>query len=84
MIELGSKVKCKYTGVIGVAVVRAEFINGCVQYGVAQPVKKDGTLPEETAIDEKSLVVLAKPPKEKAKKERDGGPNTRGLCMRGY
>ena len=83
MIKLGSKVKCKISGFIGIAVARTEFINGCIQYSVAGKVKKDGNLPEEIGIDEGSLEVIKKL-KSKIKKKETGGANTRGIFMKGY
>ena len=31
-IKLGDKVRCKITGFIGIAVVRSEFLNVCIQW----------------------------------------------------
>jgi len=89
MIELGSKVRCRYTGVTGIAVAECKFINGCVQYEVALKVKKDGSLPEPVGIDEQSLEVIAKPKKKKTVKKkvvkrRTGGANTKCMSMRGF
>ena len=69
-IELGTKVKCKLTGFIGIAVARTEFINGCVQYIVLAKFKKK-ELPLEMSIDETSLEII-KSVKKKKKRETGG------------
>ena len=83
MIKLGDKVKCKYTGLIGVAVGRTEFINGCIQYLVAPKATKVGILPDEIGIDETALEVI-KPRRQKPKRKPAGGPNTMGRRTRRY
>lgn len=40
MIELGDKVKDLVSGLVGIAISRIEFINGCIQIGV-QPKLED-------------------------------------------
>jgi len=60
MIKLGDKVRCKVSGFVGVAVVRSEFINGCVQFSVQPKVDKDGKYPEEMNIDNSSLIIIKK------------------------
>jgi hypothetical protein len=64
-IELGDKVKDLITGFEGIAVSRTEFINGCVQFGVAKQLKKGDKVTPETfgldpSIDSKSLRVVKK------------------------
>ena len=81
-IKLGDKVKCKVTGLVGIAVAITEFLNGCVQISVAPRVGKDNKLSEEVGIDEQSLEVVK--PKQKTKRRSDvdeiiGGANTYGL-----
>ena len=88
-IELGSKVKCKYTGFVGIAVAKIRFINGCVQYEVAPHAQKDGTLRDPIGIDSQSLVVIAQPTTSKTdvrKKEKasTGGRSTRCHSMVGH
>ena len=83
MIKLGDKVRCKVSGFVGVAVVRSEFINGCVQYDVQGRVSKDNKIPESVGIDQQSLEVI-KTPKKKVVKRKTGGPNSRSRTMSGY
>jgi hypothetical protein len=98
-IELGDTVKDIYSGFRGVATVKSEFINGCIQYAVLHEWdKKDKGVPEELGIDSQSLVVLkrGKRYKEKKKKERlerldkdddedySGGPMRKAPKMRGF
>jgi len=74
-IKLGDKVKCKYSGFVGIAVAKTEFINGCVQYLVLPEVKKkDNAYPEEASIDIDSLELISKP-KKKVAKSYAGGPS---------
>ena len=80
MIKLGKKVKCIVTGFTGVATCRAEYLNGCVQYGVRPPVDKDGKMIDVEYIDEGKLRVVGEgilveleAPKVEAEDE-PGGP----------
>ncbi len=82
-IELGDEVKCKVTGFVGIAVMKTEFLNGCVQYSVAPKVGKDNKLQEEMSIDQQQLEVII--PKNKPMKERStGGATRKAPKMRGY
>lgn len=57
-IPLGSKVKCKVTGFIGIAVTRVEHLNGCVQYGVKPKMRKDEKLPDTEFFDIGQLEIV--------------------------
>lgn len=46
MIELGKKVRCKVTGLVGVATARIEYYGGDVQVAIQGPVGADGKVPE--------------------------------------
>ena len=86
-IQLGDRVRCKYTGYVGTVVARTEFINGCVQCSVASKIGKDNKMPidGDPGIDEGSLEVIK--PKKKPRKKRErryGGPTTITKRMRGY
>ena len=82
-IELGDKVRCKYTGFTGIAVARTEFINGCVQFSVVPSVGKDNKLQEDVSFDEDSLKII-QPLKKKIIKKDTGGPMGRSVKMRGF
>ena len=82
-IKLGDKVKDIYTGFVGIAVARTEFINGCVQYSVAGKVGKDNKYPEEMGIDESSLKVVTRK-KTKIVKKDTGGPSRKACSMKGF
>ena len=54
--ELGSELKCKVTGLKGIATARVEYINGCIQYAITP--KSDGIkYPESVYLDQKQLQV---------------------------
>lgn len=80
-IKLGSKVRCKLSGLEGIAVHRTEFINGCVQYGVL-PKATDNKPIDDVGVDEQSLEVIKKV-RKKPEKAR-GGANTHSTGMRGF
>ncbi len=82
-IQLGDKVRCKYTGFEGIAVARTEFINGCVQFSIAP--KWDGKAPvfEEMSLDSQSLEIVKRKTNLKKKKET-GGKTRIGVKFRGY
>ena len=82
-IELGDKVKCKITGFVGIAVAKTEFLNGCIQYGVAAKVSKDNKIPKEIGIDSQSL-ELVKQKRKKVKKNDSGGKMRKGMKLRGF
>lgn len=82
-IKLGDKVRCKLTGFTGIAVVRSEFLNGCIQWNVLPKADKINKMPEEMSVDEQSLEVI-KPKKKKVKKTENGGPMRKGFHQRGY
>jgi len=83
-IKLGDKVRCKITGFTGIAVVRSEFLNGCIQWSVLSKMGKDNKMPEEIGIDEKSLEIIPTPKKKVVKKEENGGAMTRGFVRRNF
>jgi len=83
-IELGDKVKCKYTGFVGVAVARSEFINGCIQISVAPKWDGKSSTIEDMGIDESSLIIIKKKKKDEDDEDSNGGPTRLGIKMRGY
>jgi len=72
MIKLGSKVRDPITGLTGIAVVRSEWLWGCVRIGIQPNEIKDGKPVEETWFDENRLEVVVKEKGEKSK--LTGGP----------
>ena len=93
-IKLGDKVRDKITGLVGIAVAKTEFLNGCIQYkteflngciqyNVAPKVGKDNRIIDEIGIDIGSLEVI-KPKKIKVKKKDIGGKNSIGIKQRGF
>ena len=93
-ICLGDKVKDKVTGFVGVATCRTEFLNGCVQFGIAPKVGKDNKMPEPVDIDEDSLMIVRRKVgiiqvKKEVKKKRKsfvppGGASRISHSQRGY
>ena len=57
-IKLGSIVKDKVTGMVGVAENRASFLYGCDRYCVQPRVKDDGTIPKSRMVDEPQLELV--------------------------
>ena len=82
-IKLGSKVRDKVTGLVGIATARTEFLNGCIQYSVQPKAGKDNKVPEEIGVDSESLEVI-QPKKVKIKKKDTGGAMTRHFHRRNY
>ena len=71
--ELGSKLRDKISGLVGMAMSRTEYLNGCIQYAVMPKInKKDFTEMPSWNIDESQLESLEKP--IKIKKKSTGGP----------
>ncbi len=54
-IELGTVVRDKVTGFVGVVENRASFLYGCDRYCVQPKVGEDGKIPESAMIDEPQL-----------------------------
>ena len=82
-IKLGSKVRDKVSGFIGVAIARTEYLNGCIQYSVQPKVGKDNKVPEEIGVDAGSLEVIQLK-KVKTKKKDTGGAMTRHFHRRNF
>ena len=81
-IELGDKVRCKYSGFEGIVVADCRFINGCVQYSILPRSKNPHEPPKEEQIDAQSLEIVKK--HKSIIKEENGGPNRRGIRQRGF
>ena len=61
MIELGSEVRDKVTGLTGIAICRSKWLTGCDTIMVQPKVDKDGKVPESRTIDEPTLEVIQEP-----------------------
>jgi len=72
--ELGLKVKCRITELVGMLTARSENINMCFRYYVQPKVNKDMKLPDGMWIDEDDIIVLSKGIAEKTIKKETGGP----------
>lgn len=83
-IQLGDKVKSKYSGFIGIVVAKIIYINGCVQYAVVP--KWDGKSPsqDDVWIDEQSLIVVKRFEEKDYNNNENGGASRVGIKMRGY
>lgn len=74
-IKLGDRVRDRVSGLEGVVVMRSEYLNGCVRYGVQPVVDKDGKMPDSHYIDEMQIEVIGKVDGLETDKNRDrGGP----------
>jgi len=71
-IKLGDKVKDTITDFEGIATIRSEYINGCVQFAVQPKGIKDGKMLEAEWVDEAQLVLVEDNNKKKTK-PRQGG-----------
>jgi len=80
-IELGDKVKCKYSGFEGIVVGKHYYINGCTQYTICPKCKDKNEPAKEESIDEQSLVIVSK--HNPVIKEEIGGPS-RNVRQRGF
>ena len=81
-IELGDKVKCKYSGYTGIVTAISNYINGCTQMIVAGKWDGKSEEPPTASIDEESLIIIKKGKEEEA--EKSGGKNKKGIKCRGF
>lgn len=75
-IKLGDKVKDTVCGLVGMAVARTEFIEGCKRITIQPKVNKDGTVPDSITVDEPLVEVIT--PKKRKKETETGGPMMKG------
>ena len=74
-IKLGQKVKDKVTGMEGIVVHHARFLNGCHQLGIqSEKMKDDGSLHDTYSIDIQQLDVVGEGINEEIEQEDVGGP----------
>ena len=74
-ISLGTVVRDKVTGFMGVAENRATFMYGVDRYCIQPKVDKDGKIPESSMIDEPQLEIV-KTGQIKKQKSKTGGPSS--------
>lgn len=55
--KLGQKVKDRIHGLEGICTARLEYINGCIQYGIASKAI-DGKVPDTNYIDQQHLELV--------------------------
>lgn len=73
MIHLGDKVKDTISGLVGTAVARTEWINGCARITIQPTItKKADKVPDNYTVDEPQVIVLIA--KKKKRKTDTGGP----------
>lgn len=71
--KLGDEVKDTITGLVGVVMVRSQWYNGCITYGVQPKELKDGAPQERQSFDEPQLEMV-KAEKQPPKARQSGGP----------
>lgn len=81
-IELGNKVEDIVSGLVGIAVARVEYLNGCVQFcvqarGATDALKVDSLYIDEGQLKRLGIGLNAQPRKSRSKKQTDhrGGPS---------
>ena len=58
-IKLGDKIRCKVTGLEGIATAKVEYLNGCVQYALTPRVEAGkNSYPDSVYLDYKQLEVI--------------------------
>ena len=60
MIKLGDKVKDNITGFEGIAIARAEYLNGCISLHIQSANLKDGSPLKAEWFDEQRLTTSSK------------------------
>jgi len=80
---LGKKVRDKVTGLVGIAISRLEFMNGCIQFCVKPPVDKEGKIREGEYIDHQQLEIIEDAVEPKMSKTGGIMPDTPGDIYKG-
>jgi hypothetical protein len=73
-IKLGSRVKDRVSGFVGIATARTMHLNGCVRYAVDPPVDNKGKIPDSYYFDEAQLEVIDVGISEGITPQPTGGP----------
>jgi hypothetical protein len=74
--QLGNKIKDLVSGAVGITTGRIQYINGCVQYNIQQPVDKDGKQPDSFYYDQNQLEFVDEGIADKVKSNVAGSPDT--------
>lgn len=73
-IELGMQVRDIVSGLTGIVISKAEYLNGCVRFGV-EPKGTKNKVGESEWVDEQQLVIVkADTPARRIVQKRIGGP----------
>jgi hypothetical protein len=74
-IELGKKYQDKFTGFVGVATARIEYVTGCTQFLLTPHVDKDGKKVDGEWFDEIRIGNVGEDESDVSlKKSENGGP----------
>lgn len=77
-IELGDECSDPVSGLVGIAICRHQYLQGCDRISLQQPMQKDGTMFETVAFDEPQLEVVKRSvvkPASTAQTQSSGGPH---------
>ena len=77
--ELGDLLKDRVTGLVGVAIARIEYLNGCRQYCLKPQKLDDKGVPLEGQYFDEGQLVLKKSKVVDIGKKAVGGPSTNPL-----
>lgn len=80
MFELGSRVKDKITGAVGVVIARTLWVTGCTTYGVQVCALKDGIPCDPMWIDEVRLETVKGETIDAGPPSDNGGPHAAPRC----
>lgn len=73
---LGSKVKSKVTGFVGITTSRTVYLNGCVNYCVTPGVDKDNKVLDSQWVDVQDLELVTENVVKATPAPTGGGPNS--------
>jgi hypothetical protein len=73
-IELGKKYQDKFTGFVGTATAKIEYVTGCVQYRLDPDVDKDGKMMDGQWFDEIRIDNVCSKNDAPVEKSKKGGP----------
>jgi len=80
--DCGTLVRDRVTGIEGTVIAQCTFLNGCVQYGIKQKAKDDGSVHPTQYIDEGQVeFVHPKSKEEQLEVEREAPQST--VLLRG-